>query len=68
MLKSLSVVQMPAEGANADSCSGVSSNYHQALALIQSNELVKLKDLLASIHDSQIAEVDSCGMCLSRSI
>ena len=39
---------------------------HQQLAhqLLQSNDVTKLKDALAGMNDSQISEVDSCGVLL----
>lgn len=56
------LVQMSAEGSNADCSCGDAGGYQQALVLIHSNDLARLKDTLDGMDDSHITEADSCGV------
>lgn len=56
-------LQMRDEATNADSCGdSAGGSFEQALVLIQNNDLVRLKDTLARMDDSQLTGADSCGM------
>ena len=56
---------MPVEGSHVDSIRVRAEGDQQAHQLLQSNDVTRLKDTLAGMKDSQLSEVDSCGLPLN---